>query len=367
VRRKLEQQEPAGHGLPAVSAPRHLLKTLGVFVTMLAAAWPALSRADETAAWWSLTAENNNLVVDEDRHYVNGDNFVYLSPTLSSGQGLVQRTALNIQDALPWLFPVVASDSDRRLEWTMLGQQIFTPQNKNLSTPDATDRPYAGWLYTGVELMQNTDGRRYDQLGMTLGVVGPAALGKQVMNGFHGAFGFGQSEGWSHQINDEPALTLDYEHKWRFATRFDRAGGLEVDAIPELGATLGNVLTYGEATGMLRIGRGLDADYGPRMLQPGSTGGGYFSPSLTHSRFGAYLFAGFQQRVVGRNIFLDGNTWRDSPFVDKYPWVHDEFAGISAFGWNRVRADFTYVRRSREFHGQLGDDRYGSATISVRF
>ena len=352
--------------MPAVSFNRHLLTIIGTVITTMAAVSPALSRADETSAWWTLTAENDNLVVDEDRHYVNGDNFAYLSPTLSSGQGFLPRTVLDVQDALPWLFPKVASDSDRRFEGSF-GQQIYTPSNKSLSTPDPNDRPYAGWLYTELELMQNTDKRRYDQLGMTLGVVGPAALGQEIMNGFHSVFGFGKSEGWSSQLHNEPALTIDYEHKWRFATRFERAGGLEVDAIPELGMTLGNVFTYGEATGMVRLGRGLDADYGPRMLQPASTGGGYFSPSLSHQRFGAYLFAGYQERLVGRNIFLDGNTWRDSPSVVKYPWVHDEIVGISAFGWNRVRADFTYVRRSREFDTQKTDDRYGSATVTVRF
>lgn len=349
-----------------MSLYRHLPKALGLVFTAMAAVSPALSRADETSGWWSLTAENNNLVVDEDRHYVNGDNIGYLSPTLSSSQGLVPRMVLNVQDALPWLFPVVASDSDRRFEWSG-GQQIYTPADKTLSPPDPNDRPYAGWLYTELELMQNTDRHRYDQLGITLGVVGPAALGEEVMNGFHSVFGFGKSEGWSYQIHNEPALTLDYEHKWRFAARFDKAGGLEVDAIPEVGATLGNVFTYGEATGMVRLGRGLDADYGPRMLQPASTGGGYFSPGLTRQRFGGYLFMGYQERVVGRNIFLDGNTWQDSPSVVKYPWVHDEFGGVSFYGWNRVRADFTYVRRSPEFNGQHGDDRYGSASVTVRF
>jgi lipid A 3-O-deacylase len=352
--------------LPRLSFYRHWLKALAAAVSV-ASLSPALASADETAPWWTLTAENNNFVVDQDRHYVNGDNVAYLSPTLSINQGLIERTALNVQDALPWLFPRVATDSDRRLEWTVFGQQIFTPSNKTLSTPDPNDRPYAGWLYNGIELMQNTDGRRYDQLGVTLGIVGPAALGEEVMNGFHSVFGFGKANGWSHQLHNEPALTVDYVHKWRFAAQFERAGGLEVDAIPEVGATLGNVFTYGEATGMVRLGRGLDADYGPRMLQPASTGGGYFSPSLSHRRFGFYLFGGYQERLVGRNIFLDGNTWRDSASVIKYPWVHDEFAGISAFGWNRVRADFTYVRRSREFNGQPSDDRYGSATVSVRF
>ena len=336
---------------------------------LLAAMAPllAFSATAAESGWWSLNAENNNFVVDEDRHYVNGLNLAYLTPQLSTDQGAIQRAALKVEADLPWLFPAPAGKQDQRLEWTVLGQQLFTPANKDLSTPDPNDRPYAGWLYTGLGLMQSTDGTRFEELSATLGVVGSWALGDQVQNSFHKAFGFGRTEGWSHQLHNEPALTLSYLRKWRLGTRFERLGGLEVDAVPELGATLGNVLIDGEASALLRLGWGLESEYSPRMLQPGLTGGGYFNPAGSGRRSGGYIFAGAQQRAVGHNIFLDGNTWKDSPFVERYPWVHDEYFGISVFGWNRIRADFTYVRRSREFVTQTGDDRYGSATITVQW
>ncbi len=353
----VEPQPPVARSVP----PRLLLLAL-----LLGAAAPLSAQAESAPGWWSLNAENNNLVVDEDRHYVNGFNIAYLTPRLAPQDGALRRGALALQDGLPWLFPVSAAAPDRRLEWTVLGQQLFTPANKDLSTPDPRDRPYAGWLYTGAALMQNS-GSAYQELSGTFGVVGPWALGQQVQNSFHKAFGFGRTEGWSHQLHNEPALTLAYVRKWRLGTRVDAAGGLELDALPELGATLGNVLSYGEAGALLRLGWGLAADYGPRMLQPGLTGGGYFNPDGAARRWGGYVFAGAQQRAVGHNLFLDGNSWRSSPAVERYPWVHDEYFGISVYGWRQVRADFTYVRRSREFSAQPGDDRYGSATIAVRW
>ncbi len=249
----------------------------------------------------------------------------------------------------------------------MLGQQIFTPANKNLPVPDPTDRPYAGWLYTGLGLMQNSGGRRFDELSLSLGVVGPDALGSEVQNTFHKVFGYGKTEGWSYQLHNEPAATLAYVHKWRFGTRFDQVGGLEIDALPEAGISAGNVLTYAEATAVVRLGWGLAADYGPRMLQPALTGGSYFNPALAGRRWGGYLLVGVQGREVAHNIFLDGNTWENSPSVERYPWVHDEYLGFSVYGWDRVRADFIYVRRSLEFTGQTNDDRYGSATVTVRW
>jgi hypothetical protein len=128
------------------------------------------------------------------------------------------------------------------------------------------------------------------------------------------------------------------------------------------------VHTYAEATALLRLGYGLDAGYGPRVLQPGATGGAYFNPDRVDRSWGIYAFGGWQGRAVGRNVFLDGNTWQDSPSVSKYPWMHDVLAGFSVYGWRSVRADLVYIRRSEEFHGQQGGpEAYGSATVSIRW
>jgi len=341
------------------------LRKLLVVPAVLAAAGVQAS-GDSSQGWLSLNAENDNFVVDQDRHYVNGLNFAYLTPTLGPGQGWTGRSALAVTDALPLVFPTDATLIDTRIEWTPLGQQIFTPSNKSASVPDPSDRPYAGWLYSGLSLMQDDDARQLNSLSVSLGIVGSGSLGRQVQNGFHSAFGYGSANGWDHQLKNEPALTIAYQRKWRFSTVLLPARGLEADVVPELGATLGNVLLYGEATTTLRLGWGLDASYGPRLLQPGPTAGGYFNPERAARSWGGYLIAGFQGRAVEHNIFLDGNTYQDSPSVPKYPWVHDEYFGVSAYGWRRVRMDFTYVRRSEEFHGQNGIDQFGSVDVSFR-
>lgn len=323
------------------------------------AAGAAAPAADQ--GWATLSEENNNLGSDSDRYYVNGVNLAYLSGSLAEGRGWADR----IERRLPVLF---AADGKRdvRYEWTVLGQQIFTPADKSLTLPDPSDRPYAAWLYTGVNLLQDVDSRRLDDLQATLGLVGPDALGRQVQNSVHKLFGFGKANGWSHQLRDEPAVTIGYSRTWRFGLPLSRDGGLAADVLPELGATLGNVNTYAEATGLVRLGRGLEAGYGPRLLRPGATGGGYFNPDCCGG-WGYYAFAGWQGRAVGHNLFLDGNTFRDSPSVPKYPWVHDFVAGVSLYGWRSARVDMTYIRRSEEFHAQQGSEAYGSTTVSVRW
>jgi len=63
-------------------------------------------------------------------------------------------------------------ETDDRLEWTILGQSIFTPENHGLSDPSLNDRPYAGWLYTGLNFIQDFDAQQLTTLEFLGGVVG---------------------------------------------------------------------------------------------------------------------------------------------------------------------------------------------------
>src|SRR3546814_17784538 len=101
---------------------------------------------------------------------------------------------------------------------------------------------------------------------------------------------------------------------------------LGVDVTPHLGAALGNVYTYGAGGLTLRFGEDLPDDYGPPRIRPALPGSDYFRPT---DDFGWYFFAGAEGRIVARNIFLDGNTFKDSHSVDKRPLVADLQAGLA--------------------------------------
>jgi hypothetical protein len=78
------------------------------------------------------------------------------------------------------------------------------------------------------------------------------------------------------------------------------------------------------------------------------------------------LFAGAEGRAVVRNIFLDGNSFRNSRSVDKRPFVGDlQFGGVLL--WNNVRLSYTQVLRTREFETQGKKDNFGSLAVSVQF
>ena len=189
---------------------------------------------------------------------------------------------------------------------------------------------------------------------LDLGLVGPGALGKQVQNDFHQFIGVAQAKGWSSQLQNEVGGVLSYQRLWRARLVGDNAFG--VDVVPQFGGSVGNVFTYGETGALLRIGRGLAADYGPARIRPGLSGTDYFDPAGLDNGHAYYFFVGTQGRVVGRNIFLDGNSFRNSRSVPKKTFVGDVEAGFSLLWSASLRFDASVVLRSKEFRGQRTPD-----------
>ncbi len=298
----------------------------------------------------SVLEENDSLFFNSDKHYTQGIRGSYLSDPLPPGDWRDKAF-----DAVPALFPS-ADRSERRFDWIFLGQSIFTPENLTLNPPDPHDRPYAAWLYTGGALLQqNGDG--LTGLELLIGVVGPAALGRQVQNDWHQfVVGIPGGQGWHDQLKDEPALTVSYEKRWRVSLA--DFGGFGVDGVPATGITVGNVLTYGSIGGMLRFGRDLGVDYGPARIRPAPSGSDWFDPARIAAPLGWYFFFGAEGRAVARNAFLDGNSFASGPHVDKKPLVGDLTAGVALFWRDKVRLDVGLLTRTKEFYGQQGEGSY---------
>jgi lipid A 3-O-deacylase len=287
-----------------------------------------------------------------DHWYTQGFELRYLSAPLQAAPD-----ALLFADFLDPTLP-----RERRFELS-IGQAIFTPANLRAIPPDPRDRPYAGWLYAGVGLYRQNGHASLDHFELDVGVVGPDALAETVQDRFHALLRQPGPSGWPYQLKNEPGLVFSYEHKWRFGVPL--GAGLSIDAVPELGTSLGNVYTYGEAGTLLRLGNNLKADYGPARIRP-ALSSGWFDPAALESAWGWYLFVGAQARAVARDIFLDGNTFASSPRVQKRPIVGDLSGGASLFCADLAKIDLVLVWRSREFVGQSVPERYGGINISFR-
>lgn len=335
-----------------------------VGISMMLLVTPQHSLRAEDGGRLMVMEENDLLASNTDRHYTQGAQLTYLTPALSS-DGIWQAP----YRFLGGFLPIFSGDSLTRKMEIHMGQNLFTPRDQTRINPSRKDRPYGAWLYTGVSWLQETNHQTHDtleNLELLGGVVGPLALGGITQNTFHQFIGADPSSGWKNGLHNEVGVLLAYERKWRFPVQL--MGSFGMDAIPEIGMTAGNILTYGSAGGMVRIGRNLAADYGPARIRPSLSGSSWFNVrQLKGEKFGWYLYGGTQGRAIARNIFLDGNSWRDSPSIDKHHLVADFTGGLVLFWGDAIKADFSVTQRTKEYIGQPNMDRFGGINVSIGF
>ncbi len=315
------------------------------------------AQGDQTATV-NLVEENDSFGTTVDRHYTQG-----LRLSIASGES-TGGTRASVADAV--LLP--GSQGAGRYRYAIFaGQSIFTPENLAATVPDSHDRPYAGWLYAGTTFYREF-GRVLDRAEITFGVVGPAAQGEEVQNWWHDLtrkyLKHDRANGWGSQLHNEPGLILTEERKWRFA---GNVGSAEIDLLPEVNASAGNVFTYAGAGFLARFGQRISVDWGPPRVQPAISGSDFISRERLGGRgYAWYFFAGTEGRLVARNIFLDGNSFEDSASVRKNPFVADYTAGVAMI-FPHGRAMLSYVRRTEEFKEQDGDDQFLSITLAIAF
>ncbi len=317
-----------------------------------AAAQQAPLPAPDPRAVLHLSTENDAFApARTDRWYTNGFRLGYSSPEAQL-PGPVEA----LDAALGRLLGPAQS------RWGLsLGQNIYTPRNTAAYVPDPHDRPYAGYLYLEGSLDRRTE-TTLDRFTVAGGIVGPGSLGRKTQDIVHDLIGDKRPHGWRYQLRDEPTFNLGWQRIWRYRLA-NLPGGIEVDTLPAAEIALGSVAVYGQAGARLRLGQGLGGDFGTPRVRPG--GGDSAAP--VGQGFGWYLFGGGSGRVVGRDLFLDGSTWRsNSPSVAKRNLVGDMEAGGAVF-WHNVRLSYTHDWRSEEFVGQKKWFTFGIITLSAAF
>jgi hypothetical protein len=300
---------------------------------------------------------DNDMFGGTDRHFTHGMRASWLSP---------EGGAPDFVRDLARKFPTFTAADRMRVSYT-IGQNIFTPGNIVTTDPPAEDRPYAGWAYFGVGLVAEQD-RILDKIELDVGIVGPYSFAEDVQTGWHELIGIDVANGWDTQLKTEPGVVLYFERTWRELRKLPidhiiPFGDLSIDLSPHLGGALGNVFTYGAGGLTARLGDDLPNDYGPPKIRPSLPGSDFFHPE---DRIACYIFGGIEARLVARNIFIDGNTFRSSRSAERVPIVIEFQTGF-AFTFDRVRIAYIQVFRSKEFKGQSGFDNFGSAALSIRF
>lgn len=349
--------------------------TLPLFLSLsasplLAADLAAMKPAEKPSDAWTLSLYfENDLFTDSDQQYTNGIRASWVSPEINNfiDDPLIPQWLRSANRRLTHLDPEPAPfERDPRHHLVVtLGQQMYTPKDRERTTLDPDDRPYAGWLYMGFGYHTQTR-HKLKSFEFNLGVVGPWSLAEESQNFIHDLRGLERFEGWDNQLHNEPGIQLIYERKQRLFH-----GGIidniQHDLIGHVGGSLGNVATYLNTGAEYRIGYMLPHDFGTSALRPG---GDNSTPGNGDPRFydqwGIHAFLSLDGRWVMRDIFLDGNTFRDSHSVDKRPLVGDAALGVAAT-YDRWKLSLARYYRSQQFEEQEGGHKFGSISLSYSF
>lgn len=243
------------------------------------------------------------------------------------------------------LLGVPAGAATRSETRVRLGQLMFVPVDISRKNPDPRDRPYAGWLHAGVAserlALDSDDTRRRDRRSMVeidLGIVGPSSLSEEVQTNWHEFWDLTDPRGWDSQLKDEPALLFTVQRDRRLG--YGTVGEAHAwDASGHVDWSLGNLRTEAVVGGALRLGKDLARDFVLRSAPSGAGGGSLYAFGDLHA--------------VAQDLFLDGNTWKDSPRVDKRPLVGVLGLGFE-FNINSLHLRLAHLWRSKEFFGQDG-------------
>lgn len=293
----------------------------------------------------------NDMFYQSDNNYSSGLAVIWV-PTENG----VPDWALEIAGWVPWF-----DESGEVHHGYAVGQTMYTAKDISLENPPLDDRPYAGFLYGSIG-MAISSGRQLDQLSFTLGVVGPMSGTEHSQEIIHQIFHSETPRGWDTQIHNEAGIILTYQRSWREAKASTFLGN-EVEITPHFGGALGNIYTYLNTGVTLRYGEHIPLDFGPPRIQPSIQGSGFFA---ARQPFNWYLFAGIEVRAVARNIFLDGNTFRDSRSVDKEHLVGD-FQWGAALTFETFRISYTHVSRSKEFEEGPESHQFGALSLTMLF
>jgi hypothetical protein len=321
---------------------------------VLALVAPVAARAEDAPpsdgrAFVSLIWEND-IFDGEDQKYTNGAFLRYTAP-----EGRLHAWARGLRGAVERFLPPA--------EWRMtygFGHAMFTASDITDPDPPETDRPYAAAFVGSASLFADA-GDRLDAFTLDLALVGPAALGEEIQSFIHENVVGDDPEGWDTQLENEIAFRVLYEQTRRIALP-DPGGGFQVDVLPRASVALGTLETSAGAGATFRIGENLAIDYGPDRVRRSAAGPGFGGDGGR----GWQVFAGVDGLAVARNLFLDGNTFRDSRSVDTEPFVAEASIG-AAYAWDGVALSYTHVFRSEEFETQEEPTAFGSVNLRIAF
>lgn len=292
----------------------------------------------------------NDLFSTTDSQYSSGEKFSLIYHVLNPSNPLYDLLYLDY------------GVTDEYVSFSVVNQ-MYTPVDLRQEALIEDDRPYAGWTYLeyGVHKSSKTNLR---SLYLHVGMIGPASKTEEIQKIIHDVTNSTSPKGWDNQLENELGVNLKYVQKWRFLP--DEVGSFQSSFIPFVQADLGNVSIKATSGVSARFGWNIPKDFGVSTIDAGGEVGVLVLDDCRNIRKGDWSFSfnlnGYGS-VVARDIFLDGNTFRDSHSVDKENFVAYLGFGFTARYKNFV-VDFIQTKSTPKFKQEESIHTVGTVVVS---
>ncbi|MCM2680589.1 lipid A deacylase LpxR family protein [Echinimonas agarilytica] len=247
-----------------------------------------------------------------------------------------------------------------------LSQYIQTPEDLDARDLIIDDVPYAGALIISNS-WYSYDQSDFSGWQLDVGLVGPNSFAEHVQKGVHNLIGSDTPRGWEHQLKSEPIVNMTYQRKHKF-WRSPASHEFESDVAWNVTAALGNFYTGAGAGLEWRWGRPNQTGF-----QDGQNlvGRSVFKETEGNIAKGSWHISGqLQLNYVAQDIFLDGNTWKDSHSVDKEP-VYASMGLGAHYHWQNWAVHMRYWMTSNIVRSDLAHTdnnmNYGSLLFEYRY
>lgn len=277
---------------------------------------------------------------------------LWISMTIASAEGLsIQLLNDEIYDTDKDLTGALKILYQQDAKWSYhIGQDIYTPDDKSLSSPANGERPYNAWLYIGTTY-QHEASRQKILYSTTLdvGTIGPNALGEEMQNSIHRLLKLNLAQGWGSQTGNRVGFELTGEMEIPLMIYFrQKQDDQHIYLSSYFSAQAGTFVENIKAGAILSFG------YHPP----------FYHTLISMPQHDAYyLFGSIEGIYVEKNLLLDGN---DIYNVEKMQDLKKIQVGVN---WEipgvRIRAVTTAM--SREYVTQKDAHRFFAVEVTVSF
>ncbi len=233
--------------------------------------------------------------------------------------------------------------------------QMYTPDDFESADLQVDERPYAGYMYLMSDLSW-VDNTTLDSLSFEVGVVGPAAQMEGIQKMIHDLIGSPEPQGWDHQLQNELILQINYEQK-NYHNKY---------LVSQYGFELGNRSIKAFGGVLARWGKNIPKDFGTYNIQSMHDSKILLTSTKQNSQISYYLNFSLKANLIARDIFLDGNTFRNSHSVDKNYATLDIGYGFSC-AYENFTFDYLREHSTKKYKTQDKLHSYGSFIFGYYF